>query len=358
MLKQRVRKAFFVLIIVLVFYTFLESILAITGVSESLFQKMYTDVYDYAYELAPDVEFPLGNEPSVIWKVNRHGFRGPEINQKKPDGTFRIFCVGDSTTAGHFLDYEQTYCAKLGEMLKGKIPGYKRVQTINAGIPGTAITQQNYYIRKKITQFLPNIIVLYVVPSLSPDLVALFTLKEKMHNDPVSSIDRIKKTIRRFHLYRLFRRIIKGDVRREIRSNMEIIKSGIDTDAEYEQSRLALFQDDLQQFVSLCRAHNIIPVLVQNVNEAVCQKLTKEHALPGTDQFKHYFSTPEAIFIKYVMDFAKTDQTAFINPYNVFVPLPLGSELFFDDGVHPKESGHQLLAEVIAAKIIELKAKR
>lgn len=357
-MKQSRKKVFFLLVTLFAFYALVEILLAVTGLSKSPSEKIFTDVYDYAYELVPNVEFPMGNDPSVIWKVNRHGFRGPEINIKKPEDTFRIICVGDSTTAGHFLNYDQTYCAKLQNKLNGKIPGYRKVQTINAGVPGTAITQQNHTIRKKILRFLPDMIVLYVVPSLSSDLVALHALKEKTYTVPKTLSERIKRVIRRFHIYRFARRIIKGDVRTEIRSNMEIIKQQIDKNADFEKNRLALFEKDLQEFETLCRSANVEPVLVQNVTEAVSHKLAEQGALPGTEKYSEYFSSPEAVFIEVVKDYAKRKQVDFLDPYASFVPVISDSKLFFEDGVHPSEEGHELLAELIAGKIIKIMGKR
>src|SRR6185295_13489173 len=49
------------------------------------------------------------NMPGFVYeplgvRINRHGFRGEEIRAEKPPGAVRIFCLGDSTTFGIWLE--------------------------------------------------------------------------------------------------------------------------------------------------------------------------------------------------------------------------------------------------------------
>ena len=68
--------------------------------------------------------------------INRLGFRGPELETPKPPGTFRVWCVGGSTTFDIFASSnETTWPARLEQRLR-EMTGTGRIEVINAGIPG------------------------------------------------------------------------------------------------------------------------------------------------------------------------------------------------------------------------------
>ena len=61
----------------------------------------------WLFELRPGVVYdhksPYGDFRVTV-RVNREGFHGPEVEARKPPGTFRIFSLGDSfTTLGNGL---------------------------------------------------------------------------------------------------------------------------------------------------------------------------------------------------------------------------------------------------------------
>lgn len=348
------KKALFSIFTLVLFLFLLETILAVTGLSKTPQEDFYSNIYDYAYELIPGVHMPLGNNPDQVLMVNRFGFRGPEINEEKSDNTLRVVCMGDSTTFGHFLDYKQTYCAKLKKLLEENIGKEIRVETINAGIPGTAITEHAYYLKKKVINFSPDIIVLYCVPSLRADMVALGELRERGRENSDRMPQKLQNIGRRFHSYKFLRRLIKGDIRTEAKSNMEFLVMQGENPGILEQKRIDLYLRDLQWFVKTCRENNILPLLVQNVHLATAQRLAADGALPGTEKFENYFSSEEGVFAGTTFKFGKEMGIPFINPYTKFVPLVLSRGLFFEDGVHPNEMGHELLAKQIANKIISL----
>lgn len=70
------------------------------------------------------------------WELstNEQGFRNRNVAVPKPAGTFRILCIGGSTTEeGPSLD--RTYPAFLEQQLKGAFPG-KNIEVVNAGVSG------------------------------------------------------------------------------------------------------------------------------------------------------------------------------------------------------------------------------
>jgi lysophospholipase L1-like esterase len=69
----------------------------------------------------------------IKFHVNSLGFRGKEITVEKPVNTYRIFCLGGSTTFGNISD-PFSWPEKLEGMLKKKYPDIN-FEVINGGVP-------------------------------------------------------------------------------------------------------------------------------------------------------------------------------------------------------------------------------
>ena len=104
--------------------------------------------------------------------INSLGFRGPEIEVKKPRDQFRIVFMGDSATYGWLLSEDQTFVRLLEKRLNDAARGL-RFEVVNAGVPT--------YNVKKITWLMET-----RVAALEPDLIVLMTGANDMkHNSPV-----------------------------------------------------------------------------------------------------------------------------------------------------------------------------
>lgn len=76
-------------------------------------------------------EFLMG----VDVKINSLGQRNQEISTKKPPGTFRIVALGDSTTEGWGVHFEETYTKLLEKYLNSNPPSarWTNYEVINTG---------------------------------------------------------------------------------------------------------------------------------------------------------------------------------------------------------------------------------
>ena len=64
-------------------------------------------------ELVPGLQTTLSDGRKI--RINSKGFIGPEFEDKKPEGVYRIFTLGDSCTFGG--DWDVSYAAFLGKRL-------------------------------------------------------------------------------------------------------------------------------------------------------------------------------------------------------------------------------------------------
>ena len=93
--------------------------------------------------------------------INALGLRGPERTIEKPAATWRVICVGGSTTFGAgILGDENTYPARLEERLARALPD-RHVEVWNAGVPGYTTAENVIYLGLRLIDFHPDLIVIY-----------------------------------------------------------------------------------------------------------------------------------------------------------------------------------------------------
>jgi lysophospholipase L1-like esterase len=118
--------------------------------------SIYRPHHYLLYELAPSYVSPDG-----LTHHNRHGFRGPEIPVPKPPGTFRVVCMGESSTycVGIPRD-EDTYPARLEHHLRAAAAP-RALDVVNAGVGGYTSAENLLCFIFKVHPLEPDLIVYY-----------------------------------------------------------------------------------------------------------------------------------------------------------------------------------------------------
>ena len=101
-----------------------------------------------------DREFP------ELYSINSEGFRGPEFMKNKPDNTYRIIAVGDSTTFGTGVTYENTWPIILEKKLQN-LSKSKNIEVINAGSGIAMSLKQSKLIKEKLVDYKPDLIIAF-----------------------------------------------------------------------------------------------------------------------------------------------------------------------------------------------------
>ncbi|MBI2880125.1 MAG: SGNH/GDSL hydrolase family protein [Candidatus Tectomicrobia bacterium] len=104
------------------------------------------------------VRGPAGEETI---RVNRLGFRGPEVRREKAPGVYRVVALGGSSTFGAMNSEETTYPALLQALLDRRFPG--RFEVINAGVPGLAPAHLVPLLRREVLPLRPDLLVVMSV---------------------------------------------------------------------------------------------------------------------------------------------------------------------------------------------------
>jgi len=101
--------------------------------------------------------------PDFVNGKNRHnalGYRGKEISIPKPQGEFRIVCIGGSTTyTAEVHDYRKSYPDLLEKYLRGN--GFENVRVVNAGAGGWSSWESLINFELRVLDLDPDLIIVY-----------------------------------------------------------------------------------------------------------------------------------------------------------------------------------------------------
>ena len=156
----------------------------------------------FLWELYPGKEgktFIAGK--MVTMKINRYGFRGPEIEKKKPSGVYRIMILGDSSAFGFAVNQDEVFASVLQKKLKDEYPA-KKIEVVNAAVMGyTTFSTLNFF-REKGIEFNPDLII--ISHNNDPD----FDLDEDKNRVPPKFLQPIMKILYKSKIYMAIRREI------------------------------------------------------------------------------------------------------------------------------------------------------
>jgi hypothetical protein len=96
-------------------------------------------------------------------RTNSFGLRSPEMDVPRPEGCFRILCLGDDNTFAGDLPESYTYPRILSELIQSQTS--TRVEVLNAGCPGGCPTISALLLRHRYLTLQPDVIVVHIDPS-------------------------------------------------------------------------------------------------------------------------------------------------------------------------------------------------
>jgi lysophospholipase L1-like esterase len=156
------KKLGFTLFLLLAFFALLEAGLRVGGFERNaaLESMRFTFPLD---DFNANAEVPfLERDERLFWKPKPHvlghnsrGVFGPEFAVPKPDGVFRIVCLGDSCT--HFGP--RPYPERLQSLLEERAPG--RFEVINAGVVGYSSHQGRVRLEIDVSEWEPDLVTIY-----------------------------------------------------------------------------------------------------------------------------------------------------------------------------------------------------
>ena len=145
----------------ILFLFFLTALLAF-GCGELLlrwqharFQKGHKDI-EQLYRPASAPGLVYEHLPNV-GGANGIGYRGPDRDKEKPRNVFRVAVVGDDIARGEDLPWEDTFAARLQDMLDKDNPG--KVQVMLFAEQGYSMDQEAALLENKALAYSPDLVV-------------------------------------------------------------------------------------------------------------------------------------------------------------------------------------------------------
>lgn len=107
------------------------------------------------------IQHYVPNQSFHTININSQGFRGPEFSPEKPNDMYRVFVVGASTTFGYGATSDKTTIPGYLQEKFNKVNFDKKIEVINAGIGAATSFEEEYLVRMKLTQYEPDLIIIY-----------------------------------------------------------------------------------------------------------------------------------------------------------------------------------------------------
>lgn len=294
-------------------------------------------------ELVPNLEVKIPGGPRI--RINSKGFVGVEFSDVKPSGIYRVFALGDSCTfAG---DWDVSYSAFLGRMLNAD---GRRYEVINAGIEGYNSEYALGRLRDDILKYDPDLVTIYIGWN---DLM-------KVSPSNMSSSGRVSwlgAALNYSYLYKGLSKVMFFHVRPML---MQPVLTGDESEYHvFDQFVPATYEENLSAMVALLHERNVRALLLTRPT-VLTRNMTTED-LRSQHVFFPFF--PEAYSVPRLLSL----HGAYNNSVRrlaerLQVPLVDLDEIFnrrnkrplFWDTMHPSAEGHQMIADALAPRILEL----
>ncbi len=335
---SRPRKVVFTVLALPFMWLLLEIAIAATGLHKRPSERVFSDVYEAAYELLPGVRVPFGNAPTPDDPTNHASFRGPEFTDEKPPGTYRIIAIGDSTTFGVMVPEPQTYARRLETLLRKDRP---EVEVLNAGVPGTNIFAHRVLLAKKLRHFAPDLLVVYVLYNSRPEVenIRRTVLRGRAHT-------KTQLALRHSAVYRLLRRLLKGGFALESGDPLAHYVGPYATDIGTQGGWVETsFGKDLDELAAQAAAAGTKLVLAYHLTRPVMEAIStrrdgKPRPVTSYERMK-----------KLTRDAAQRHDALFVDVTPAFLAAKANNTTLFLDDVHFSSAGHRLMAEALATLV-------
>ncbi|MFN0054240.1 MAG: hypothetical protein ACKV0T_18850 [Planctomycetales bacterium] len=93
-------------------------------------------------------------------ELNSLGLRGKEVAIPRPQGTYRIICLGDETTLASQTPEEETYCARLRQSFHPR--DARQVEVLNAGVPEYCPLLSYLQFKQQLLGLQPDLVIIHV----------------------------------------------------------------------------------------------------------------------------------------------------------------------------------------------------
>lgn len=343
---------------------------ALVGMTVLVSAEIWARFDDFVYEHVPFLASPSERDLEIVdeqgvrgrpngrfqkWKLNKFGFRGPEIGREAPAQCRRVMILGASETFGLYESPDKEFPAQLRQRLARS----GCVEVINAAVVGMELASMRRYWEEWASQFHPDLVLIYPTPH--------FYLNESVTRRAVGQAGAIpasrftanasKEFSSRFvlRLHNVFHYpyfIQKRRDRRRIANQVEG-KDAAWFFHEVPQDRLRMFGTELRMLVASIKQKGATPVLMAHAFRAALPLRGEDYR----DLEAHRVFMPRAMpEVIAQFEFAANEEIRRISSEEGLALIDLaravdGCRQCFADLVHFTDFGAGVVADEIARQI-------
>ncbi len=163
LLRSTAKALLFISLVFLVFLVVLEIVLRTTHLFGAKVSWSQNDPV-IGWKASPGMTYwqHKENDHPISGKINRWGWRDTEWTQEKPENTFRVAVLGDSFVEAYQVELEFT-SLKLAEKTFRETWG-RDVELMNFGRAGFSQTEELLVLKREVTQFDPDMVIVFFLP--------------------------------------------------------------------------------------------------------------------------------------------------------------------------------------------------
>jgi lysophospholipase L1-like esterase len=297
--------------------------------------------------------------------INSHGFRGAEFPLEKDPAVYRIVSLGESTSYGDGVEWQETYSFRLEEMLRAR--GYA-VQVINAGVRAWTTYQSTRFLELEIANLKPDLVLFYHEVN---DFLPTTFRGLKMHGAGMSDIELIELMSRRRWLWwtlrnsRLLSHLRLHYARSQASETLKAVGEKVDRDVLLipmlpysaiqdtepgtdkpwleNENRLVRVPDherekSLRRLIELVRSHGVELILL-HPTYPISRRHRDIQTRIAVEENIHLIDAEDSLY-EYAIERPRSDaQEPGLNKLDYFIP---------NDAFHFNALGHTVIAEAIA----------
>lgn len=296
----------------------------------------------------------------VAWgereRINAAGYRGPLREPAHRDGVLRIVVLGESATFGYGVGYDETFCNRLEELLRG---GGREAEVIDAGVVGYTIVQGIERYRAFAKAYDPDIVV-EAFGEVNEHIMASGPADLEKVEMPLVEGGRLKEIVKLAQLHLRSVQLLSSFSDRMSAARMEernLALRRIQDEIEL-QGRMGDLDWNGRRRVSPEEFERTLLGLRNDVRsdggELVALSMPRRRASEAE-------SPVLAAYTERIAKVARREGIALADGWSAFRDSDEGgakeARLYYDRW-HPSGAGHRLLAEVLAERIAEIIAAR
>ena len=316
--------------------------------------------------LYPEPGLPGVSGPGRL-SINNAGYRGGPLAIPKPDGEFRIFMLGGSTTESLYLDDRETITHHLEQLLAEHRPDARRVRVYNAGKSGDRSYDHVAMLAHRIVHLQPDLVIVFagvndMVAGLMREDYLLFEHGTAVDRSPVGRLLRYLSTesqiMRRVWAAR--HRQLHVDLRRRITIVSDYAKKAALASAQPVSDSLPRidtlpYAENLATLAGIARAHGFEMIFMTQPSTWMSEDdpdVRRWHWITYLAETRYREELLEAALERYNETMRRSARTHGVTLLDLSHTVPKSLAYFYDD-VHLNEAGTRRVAELLANVIRE-----